>query len=130
MLFTSLQHLFDVIPHVAPWVSQAASFFYFHFRMDLHARPLVSFHKLQILLSFYLFPPVVGFTCASLSPTQLSLLAVNMRYEYLHWLVASAAAVPLQQSDVYPSIQFGSGGKFSIPVFSDLHLGERKIYYQ
>jgi hypothetical protein len=53
-----------------------------------------------------------------------------MRYEYLHWLVASAAAVPLQQSDVYPSIQFGSGGKFSITVFSDLHLGERKIYYQ
>ena len=107
-----------------------SSRFLFLLYVDLHAQPLVSFHKLQILLSLYLFPPVVGFICTSLSPTQLSLLAVNMRYEYLHWLVASAAAVPLQQSDVYPSIQFGSGGKFSIPVFSDLHLGERKIYYQ
>ena len=53
-----------------------------------------------------------------------------MRYEYLPWLVAFAAAIPFTANDLnsYPHLQFASDGKFSITVFSDLHLGESRTH--
>ncbi|KAF3002684.1 hypothetical protein E8E13_009861 [Curvularia kusanoi] len=52
-----------------------------------------------------------------------------MKYRHLHWLVVTAAASPLLQLSRnsiadYPGLQFGADGKFSISVFSDMHLGE------
>lgn len=54
-----------------------------------------------------------------------------MRHEALLWLATVAGAIPLlppgQSSTLdYPGLHFGADGKFSITVFSDLHLGERR----
>jgi hypothetical protein len=55
-----------------------------------------------------------------------------MRYGYLLWIVALAAAMPLTLNNVdsNPYLRFGSNGKFSITVFNDLHLGESKICHK
>jgi hypothetical protein len=105
----------------------------FHFHMHLHAQPLASLPQLQINLSSHLLPPALGFTCSFLWPTQLSLFPVDMRYVYLPWLVALAAAIPLtldNRDSNNPKLQFNSDRKFSIIVFSDLHLGECKIHHK
>jgi hypothetical protein len=59
-------------------------------------------------------------------------LTVIMKWEHIIWLAASTAgASPLLQFGQggtfdYPGLRFGADKKFSITVFSDLHLGERK----
>lgn len=61
---------------------------------------------------------------------------VIMKYEHVLWLAASTAgATPLLQFGQggtfdYPGLRFGADKKFSITVFSDLHLGEREFDIQ
>lgn len=105
---------------------------HFHFHMHLHAQPLAGLPQLQIDLPSHLLPPVLGFSFNLLWTTQLSSLPFRMRYKYLPWLVAFAAAIPftLDELDSYPHLQFASDGKFSITVFSDIHLGESKVSHK
>jgi len=60
-------------------------------------------------------------------------LTVIMKWEHIIWLATSTAgASPLLQYGQggtfdYPGLRFGADKKFSITVFSDLHLGERRL---
>lgn len=64
---------------------------------------------------------IVGFTFTAV-----------MKWEHIVWLAASTAgASPLLAFGQggtfdYPGLRFGADKKFSIAVFSDLHLGERE----
>lgn len=79
-------------------------------------RSLSATRRLVIVSTF-----IVGFT-----------LTVIMKYEHLIWLAASTAgASPLLQFGQgsvfdYPGLRFGLDKKFSITMFSDMHLGERE----
>jgi hypothetical protein len=63
------------------------------------------------------------------------ILTVIMKWEHIVWLAASTAgASPLLQFGQggtfdYPGLRFSADKKFSITVFSDLHLGERKFKF-
>lgn len=78
----------------------------------------VSTRHLTIITAF-----VIGFT-----------ITVIMKREHLLWLAASTAgASSLLQFGQggtfdYPGLRFGADKKFSITVFSDLHLGERMLH--
>lgn len=60
-------------------------------------------------------------------------LTVIMKWEYVVWLAAcTAGASPLLQFGQggtfdYPGLRFSADRTFSITVFSDMHLGERKF---
>lgn len=86
-----------------------------HISLLTHIRSLSTARQLAVVSTF-----IVGFT-----------LTVIMKREHLLWLAASTAgATPLLQFGQggtfdYPGLRFGADKKFSITVFSDLHLGER-----
>lgn len=81
-----------------------------------HLRSLSTTRWFAIIFAF-----IVGFA-----------FTVIMKWEHVVWLAASTAgASPLLQFGQggtfdYPGLRFGADKKFSITVFSDLHLGERK----
>lgn len=80
-------------------------------------RSLTTARRLAIIATF-----IVGFAFTAI-----------MKREHLLWLAAATAgASPLLQFGQgstfdYPGLRFGPDKKFSITVFSDLHLGERKL---
>lgn len=81
-----------------------------------HLPPIFSARWLLIAIAF-----ITGFA-----------LTAIMKWEHIIWLAASTAgASPLLQFGQgstfdYPGLRFGADKKFSITVFSDLHLGERE----
>lgn len=84
-----------------------------------HVHSLSTTRSLLIISAF-----VIGFA-----------LTVIMKWEHIVWLAASTAgASPLLQFGQggtfdYPGLRFSADKKFSITVFSDLHLGERKSLF-
>ena len=88
-----------------------------HFYTQSHT--LSTTRSLLVILAF-----IVGCT-----------FTVIMKWEHIVWLAASTAgASPLLQFGQggtfdYPGLRFGADKKFSITVFSDMHLGERKFTF-
>lgn len=90
---------------------------FFHLSLRTLLRSLSTIRGLTVISTF-----IIGFT-----------LTVIMKREHLLWLAAATAgASPLLQFGQgstfdYPGLRFGPDKKFSITVFSDLHLGEREL---
>lgn len=88
-----------------------------HVPFYTHLHTLSTTRSLVIISAF-----IIGFA-----------FTVIMKWEHIIWLAASTAgASPLLQFGQggtfdYPGLRFGADKKFSITVFSDLHLGERKF---